>query len=415
MRKERLIVPLLVGLALLWAIAQYLSSVFFERELARALDDLAARGELAVTRSDVDQGWLESRGTLHLTPRFGQAWSLELPYVARHGVISTRIDGELKPHLGPGDQSLFGDTLPSSPPTWQARYSTLSATLQGRFQLAPFVVSQAGRELEFRGGRITFGGVYGDWRLQASLAPWRLSDGPATLEVGPTTLESRYAYTEEAYHFTQQDLLKVERLAWHQPDRDLVAHELLLHSRTELDDQELRVESELTLDRLVTAEQVLLTGRIALELSRINADALRSALAELRDEAARGDAVQDGHDLLVGLEAELLAMLRDSPRLDIHAIALDSPMLGLEARGDGALFFDSRQLSELSLAALDDPRQQARWRERLYGDLTWHEVPKVVALWLGLPLDTRDLEIDVVGGRVRVNGRPLPPVFERLQ
>ncbi|MCL7940155.1 YdgA family protein [Halomonas sp. ATCH28] len=420
MRKERLIVPLVVGLALLWGIAQYLSGVLFERELARALDDLAARGELAVKRSDVDRGWLESRGTLHLTPRFGQAWHLELPFVARHGVISTRIDGELRLHLGPGDRRLFGDALPSPPPTWQARYRTLGATLEGHLTLAPFIVSQkggeqAGRELDFQGGRITFGGVYGDWRLQARLAPWRLSDGPATLEAGPTTLESRYAYTEGAYHFTQQDLLKVERLAWHQPDLELDAHELVLHSRTVLDEQELRVESELTLDRLVTAEQVLLTGRIALELSRINADALRSVLAMLRDEAARGDAALEGRDLLARLEPQLLAMLQDSPRLDLHAIALDSPMLGLDARGDGALFFDSRQFAELSLVALDEPHEQARWRARLYGDLIWHQVPKVVALWLGLPLDTQDLEIDVVRGRVRINGRPLPPVLERLQ
>ncbi|MDR9439003.1 MAG: DUF945 family protein [Halomonas sp.] len=415
MRKERLIVPLVVALALLWAVAQYFSSVLFERELARALEDLAARGELAVKRSDVERGWLESRGTLHLTPRFGQAWHLELPYVARHGVISTRIDGELRPHLGPGDRRLFGDALPSSPPTWQARYRTLGASLEGDLQLAPFIVSQAGRELDFRGGRITFGGVYGDWRLQARLEPWRLSDGPATLEAGPTVLESRYAYTEDAHHFNQQDLLKVERLAWRQPDLELDAHELVLHSRTVLDERELRIESKLTLDRLVTAEQVLLTGRLALELSRINADALRSVLAVLRDEAARGDAAQDGLDLLARLEPKLVAMLQDSPRLDIHAMVLDSPMLGLDAHGDGALFFDARQLSELSLVALGDPREQEHWRARLYGDLTWHQVPKVVALWLGLPLDTQDLEIDVVRGRVRINGRPLPPVLERLQ
>nr|WP_089711966.1 DUF945 family protein [Halomonas daqiaonensis] len=419
MRKERLIVPVVVGLALLWGVAQYLSSVLFERELARALEDLAARGELAVKRTDVTPGWLESRGTIHLTPRFGQAWHLELPYVARHGVLSTRINGELRPYLGADNRRLFGDALPSVPPTWQARYRTLGATLRGHLQLAPFIVSQEGRELDFRGGRIGFGGVYGDWRLQVRLEPWRLSDGPATLELGPTTLESRYAYTDAAYHFTQQDLLKVERLALQQPDLELDARGLILHSRTVLDEQELRVESELTLDRLMTAEQVLLSGRVALELSRINADALRSVLAVLRDEAARGDAAQGGRDLLARLETQLLALLQDSPRLDIHAIDLDSPMLGLEARGNGALFFDSRQLSELSLVALANPHEQAheqaRWRARLYGDLIWYQVPKVVALWLGLPLDTEDLEIDVVRGRVRINGRPLPPALERLQ
>jgi len=415
MRKERLIVPLLIGVALLWAIAQTLSGVFFERELARALRDLAARGDLAVERSDIERGWLESRGTLHLTPRFGQAWHLELPYVARHGVISTRINGELRPHIGANDRRLFGDALPSLPPTWQARYHTLGASLEGRLTLAPFLISQQGRELDFRGGRITFGGVYGDWRLQAQLQSWRLSDGPATLEAGPTVLESRYAYTDAAYHFTQQDLLKVERLSWHQPDLELDAHELVLHSQTVLDEQELRVASELTLDRLVTSEQVLLSGRIAMELSRVNADALRRVLAMLRDEAARGQVNAPRDALLARLSAPLVGLFQDSPRLDILAVALDSPMLGLQARADGALFFDARRLESLNPLALAEPGELARWRSRLYGDLTWHQVPKVVALWLGLPLGTQDLEIDVVSGRVRINGRPLPPVLDRLQ
>ncbi|WP_341853295.1 DUF945 family protein [Halomonas aestuarii] len=415
MRKERLIVPVVVGLTLLWAVAQYIASVLFERELARALEDLAARGDFAVERTQVHRGWLESSGTIQLTPRFGRAWHLELPYEARHGVISTRIDGELRPHVGPADDRLFGDLLPSSPPLWQARYHTLGATLGGHLELAPFVISQQARELEFRGGRVTFGGVYGDWRLQATLAPWRLSDGETTLEAGPATLESRYAYTEDAHHFTQQDLLKVEHLAWHQSALDLDATGLVLHSRTALDEEELRIESELRLDRLVTADEVLLTGRVAVELSRINADALRGVLSVLRDEAARGEADRQGRELLSLLEDDLMGLLRDSPRLDIHAIDLDSPMLGIDARGDGALFFDARRLEGLDLAALGDPEEQARWRSRLYGDVSWDQVPPVVALWLGLPLGTEDLAIDVVRGRVRINGRPLPPALERLQ
>ena len=415
MRKERLIVPVVVGLALLWAVAQAIASLLFERELVRALEDLAARGDLLVERSDVERGWLESSGTLHLTPRFGRAWHLALPYEARHGVINTRIDGTLKPHLGLADRRLFGDLLPSSPPRWQARYHTLGATLRGRLVLSPFFVSQQARALEFRGGEVTFSGVYGDWRLQADLAPWRLSDGATTLETGPVTLESRYAYTEDAYHFTQQDLLKVEGLTWRQPDLALDASGLMLQSRTTLDEAELRVESELTLDRLMAADEVLLTGRLAVELSRINADALRRVLAVLRDEAARGETDREGGALLARLEPDLLGMLEDSPRLDIHAVDLDSPMLGLDARGDGALFFDAGALEALNLAALDQPEEQARWRSRLYGDVTWDQVPPVVALWLGLPLGTEDLAIDVVRGRVRINGRPLAPILERRQ
>lgn len=207
----------------------------------------------------------------------------------------------------------------------------------------------------------------------------------------------------------------MQGLAWRQPDLALDASGLVLHSRTTLDEAELRIQSELTLDRLMAADEVLLTGRLAAELSRINADALRRVLAVLRDEAARGETDRESGALLARLEPDLLGLLADAPRLDLHTVDLDSPMLGLDARGDGALFFDADDLEALDLAALDDPEEQARWRERLYGDVTWDQVPPVVALWLGLPLGTEDLAIDLVRGRVRINGRPLPPILERRQ
>ncbi|MFO7646584.1 MULTISPECIES: DUF945 family protein [Halomonas] len=410
MRKERLIAPVVVGLAVIWAVAQLVASLLFERELARALGDLEARGELVVERSEVEQGWLASSGTIRMSPLLGDGWQLELSYEARHGVFSTRVSGEAMPLAGPRQVRLFGDWLPSSPPRWHASYQTLGGTLEGSIQLAPFIASQGPRELDFRGGQLTFGGQYGDWRLRVRLQPWRLTDGVATLESGPIALESRYAYTAGAHHFTQHDLLRIDRLTWQQPNLALEASELLYRSLMQLDDRELSIDGELTLTEVQAAEQVLLTGRVALALSRINADAVREALARLRDEAAKGQPLE-GRELLARLEPELIATLQDSPRLDVPVVDLESPMLGLKARGEGALFFDPRRLDELSLARLDEKAQQARWLSRLDGDFTWHDVPTVVALWLGLPLDTRELEIDVIRGRVRVNGRPLPPLW----
>jgi hypothetical protein len=408
MRKERLIVPLLVGVSLAWAVAQYVAGGLFERELARALRDLEARGELVVERRDVRRGWLSSRGTIQLAPLLGDAWQLEFDYQASHGLLGTRIRGEAVPLLGTARRHLFGDALPSTPPRWQARYHNLTGTLEGSIQLAPFLANQGDRELEFAGGRVDFDGEYGDWRLRLGLEPIRIGDGDTVLEVGPTTLESRYAYTEGAYHFTQHDLLRIERLSWRQPSLTLDGQGLAYQSRMELDESELRLDGELDLGEIRSADQVLLSGRVAMQLSRLNADALRAVLSELRAEAALGDAAREGRELLARLEPSLIAVLRDSPRLDVAAVELDSPMLGIVARGGGALFFDARRLDELSLVNLDDPAERRRWRSRLDGDFDWPAVPAVVALWLGLPLDTRDLEVDVVRGQVRVNGRPLP-------
>ena len=68
MRKERLIVPILAAVAVIWMVAQLLSSVLFERSLRQALEDLEARGEWRVSRIENHQGWLTSRGGLVLSP-----------------------------------------------------------------------------------------------------------------------------------------------------------------------------------------------------------------------------------------------------------------------------------------------------------------------------------------------------------
>jgi hypothetical protein len=414
MRKERWIVPVLAGAAVFWAAAQFVAGLLFERELARALIDLEARGDLVVGRTDVERGWLTSSGTIQVAPVLGEAWQLELSYEARHGVLSTRVEGELNPHLGAHRERVFGDVLPSTPPHWTARYLTLSGTLDGSVQLAPFIVSQGQQEADFRGGHLAFGGQYGDWRLRARFSPWRLTDGENSLESGPIGLESRYTYTDGAYHFTQSDDLHIERLLWHQPELDLTARDLVYRSLIELDDRELSLDGELKIIEILAADQVLLSGSVSMEVSRINADAVRALLAGLRDEAAMGGPPGEGRELLVRIEPAFIAMLQDSPRLDVTRVDLESPMLGLTARGEGALFFDARRLDELSLVGLDDEAQQASWLSRLDGDFIWHDVPTVVALWLGLPLGTEDLEIDVVRGQVRVNGRPMPPLWHQF-
>lgn len=411
MRKERLIVPLLVVLLLAWLTAQAVSSWLFEREMARTLADLEARGELDIERVDVEQGWWSSTGRIHLAPLFGQMWRLELTYRARHGVLSTHLDGQAMLRHGPEAVHLFGDSLASSPPLWEASYHALSGTLEGGLQLAPLRITQQQRELTFEGGRLRFSGEQGNWRVRAQLEPWVLSDGEVRLEIGPAILNSQYAYTEGAHAFTQEDRLQVESLSWHQPQLKLDASAMRLVNRTVLDDQELRMQLDLDLGEIRTADQVLLKGQVEAELSRLNADAIRSTMSRLRTLAAGGQHEMASGELLAELEPYLLATLQDSPRLDLQRLTLDSPMLGLSAQVDGSLFFDGRRLEELSLVELDRPAVKERWRQHLDGDFTWHELPTVVALWLGLPLDTRTLEIDIGRGQARVNGRPLPPLW----
>ncbi|MCG6659740.1 DUF945 family protein [Halomonas campisalis] len=411
MRKERLIVPLLAVMVLGWMAGQAASSLLFERELERALDDLEARGDLAVQRQDVSQGWWSSTGRIELQPLFGDAWRLELGYRARHGILSTHLGGEAVLRHGPEGKRLFGDSLDSSAPRWEATYRTLTGTLEAGLRLSPLRITQQERELTFDGGRLTVSGEQGSWQLRAELDDWQLSDGDSRLVVGPSVLNSRYAYTARAHTFTQTDRLSVSSLAWHQPQLRLDARDLALSNRMTLDDQELRLRLDLDLGEVYSADQVLLTGELEAELSRLHADSLRVAMLRLRDLAASGHHDLQWRAALALLEPELLDVLQDSPRLDVMQLELDSPMTGLAARIDGSLFFDGRRLEPLSLVELDDPAMQAQWRRRLDGDFTWYDLPTVAALWLGLPLDTRTLQIDIGRGQVRVNSRPLPPLW----
>lgn len=416
MRKERLIVPILAAVAAVWMVAQLLSSVLFERSLRQALDDLEARGEWRVSRTDSRQGWLTSQGSVLLSPLLGRPWRLELTYSARHGVLSTDVEGTLLPRLDSVLQKAVGEVSAPSVPRWQGRYHTLSGHTELRLALAPFVIQQSGRELDVRGLRLRLEGVFGDWRLRALLDQLTLTDGLAQLALGPTTLESHYTYIEGAYHFAQRDHLHIEHLALHYPAYDIQIAPLDANSYMVLDESELRFIAELVVGEVHVPSEApdtpLLSGRIAAELSRLNADAVRQVIRKLRQEAAWGDtSLPMAEGLLARLEPDLLQVMSDSPRLDVTAVSIESPLLELSVEADGALFFDARRLNELSLVALEKPEERARWLDRIDGDFTWYDAPTVAALWLGLPLGTRELQFDVIRGVWRVNGRPMPALW----
>ncbi len=416
MRKERLIVPILAAIAVAWGVAQLLSSILFERSLRQALDDLEARGEWRVSRTESRQGWLTSQGKLLLSPLLGRPWRLELTYRARHGVLSTDVEGTLLPRLDSVLQKAVGEVSAPSIPRWQGRYYTLSGRSELRLALAPFVIQQSGRELAVRGARLRLEGVFGDWRLRALLDQLTLTDGLARLTLGPSSLESRYTYIEDAYHFAQRDHLHIDTLNLQYPAYDIHLAPLEARSYMVLDEKELRLNGELIIGDVSVPSEApdtpLLSGRIEAELSRLNADAVRGTILRLRQEAAWGDAsLPMAEGLLERLAPDLIGVFKDSPRLDVTTVAIESPLLGINVNADGALFFDARRLDELNLTMLDKPEERARWLERVDGDFTWYDAPTVAALWLGLPLGTQELEFDVIRGEWRVNGRPMPQLW----
>ncbi|WP_447553398.1 DUF945 family protein [Vreelandella sp. EE22] len=416
MRKERLIVPVIAVAALLWAVAQLISSVLFERSLSQALEDLEARGEWRVSRPESSPGWLTSQGRLLLSPLLGRPWRLELTYNARHGLLSTDVEGTLVPRLDSALQKAVGEVSVLSLPRWEGRYHTLSGKSELRLALAPFVIQQNGRELDVRGARIRLEGVFGDWRLRALFDQLTLSDGQAHLTLGPTALESRYTYIEDAYHFAQRDHLHIDTVALYYPAYEVQVAPIDVHSHMVLDEGELRLKGRLAVGDVrvpsEAPETSLLSGEIEAEISRLNADAVRHIIRRFRQEASWGDSSRPmAEGFMERLEPDVQRLLSDSPRLDVTHVALESPLLGITVAADGALFFDGRRSEALSVVNLNDPRERTRWKDRIDGDFVWYDAPTVAALWLGLPLGTRELQFDVIRGNWRVNGRPLPELW----
>jgi len=413
MRKERLVAPILAVLAALWVAAQLLSSILFEHSLRQALESLNTRGEWRMHRVESHPGWLSSQGRIIISPLLGRPWQLEVSYEARHGLWSTSVEGYLRPRLDTQLQQAVGDVSVRSYPRWQGHYHTLSGRTELRLALAPVVIEQNDRKLDVRGARMRIEGVYGDWRLNAMIDALTLTDREATLTLGPVELQSRYTYIEDAYHFNQHDHLHIGALTLIHPDLDISVTPIDVRSEMRLDERELRIIGELAIGEAVLTSDApdtpILQGRVSAELSRINADAVRQVFAQLRQEAAWGDntmPVADG--LLDRLEPGMLAALKDSPRLDINTLDLNSPLLDIHASAEGAFFFDARNMQELSIVNADEAAMQARWRSRLDGDVTWNDAPSIAALWLGLPIGTRSLTFDLIQGGWRVNGRPLP-------
>ena len=80
--------------------AQLLSSVLFERSLRQGAGRSGApvaNGALRARRAN--RGGLSSQGRLILSPLLGRPWRLELNYTARHGILSTDVEGTLLPRL----------------------------------------------------------------------------------------------------------------------------------------------------------------------------------------------------------------------------------------------------------------------------------------------------------------------------
>lgn len=419
MRKGWLIIVALVLLGVGYLGAQAYSSHVFERELVRTLAALRADERWQVTREAIERGWFLSSGRVRFTHADNDDWRVSVPYDARHGLLNTRLSGALQAHLRDAEstlaeQALFGDLLPSAAPRWTAIFHSLERRGEGRLDVAAFTLEHGEERLAFTGAEIDLEGRDGDIRVRGQIAPLHLEGMYGEVVTGPLHLNNRYQFDSKGLFFHQRNELILDHLDYQGQRRPAMTLSGLRYSdETRLDDQ-LRLDAALSLEQARVAGENLLAGRLETSLERVDGDAARHLLAQLKAAAEEYGGDLAGLDearrraLIERLEPALLAMLADSPRLALKGATLTSPMFGVDMRGSGELVFDGRGSDALSLVELYSGNDLGAWRERLDGRFIWHDVPPLLALQLGLPLEARKLEVVIEAGEIRINGRALP-------
>nr|WP_298415416.1 DUF945 family protein [uncultured Halomonas sp.] len=428
MRKIWLAVVTVALLGVGYLGAQAYSSHVFERELTRALENLRANQQWQVTRDEVERGWFHSSGRLKITPVGEQAWWLSTPYVARHGLLSTRLDGALQGYLRSSEfeslqdgsqqdeKPLFGDVLDSAEPRWVTTLHTLDRRAEGRLDIPSFVVTRAKERLSSEGAEFTFNGHASDIRIKGVIAPLQLQNETTKLVAGPLRIDSRYRVAGGGDYLSQHIELVLEQLQYDaRQQASITLLGLRYESDTQLDEQ-LSIDASIALDEARVAEESMLSGRFNARFERLNGNAIRRLQAQfatlVEEQASDFWSLSDAERkaLIERLEPALLATLVDSPRFTLEGITLQSPLFGVDVRGSGELIFESDNSQTLNIDDLLNGNTQA-WREHLNGGFSWQGVPPLMALQLGLSPDTRQFEMQVEQGNVLINGKPLPTLF----
>nr|WP_299242659.1 DUF945 family protein [uncultured Halomonas sp.] len=431
MRKVWLAVAIVMVLGAGYLGAQAYSSHVFERELAKALENLRGNPQWQVEREAIERGWFHSSGRLKITPLGERVWWISTPYVARHGLLSTHLKGTLQGYLPSGEPdggkplkggsrqeaaALFGDMLDSPAPRWRTTFHTLDRRAEGRVDVSPFELLQDGKRLSSKGASVTFDGHADDIRLDGTIAPLTLRSEEGALVTSPFIFDSRYQVAGNGDTLFQHSAFHLERLEYRgRQQAPITLSGLSYESESRLDEQ-LHADISIGLDAARLAGETMLSGRLKATLERLNGAAIRRLQAQFAKlvETQGGDfwSLDDAQRraLVRYLEPALLATLVDSPRFILEGITLQSPLFGVDVRGSGELVFEGDDSQSLNVDDLLNGNTQA-WREHVNGDFSWKGVPPLVALQLGLPPDTRQITMQIQRGRVLVDGQPLPPLF----
>ncbi|WP_303854609.1 DUF945 family protein [Salinicola salarius] len=413
--------------------AQAYSSQRFDDEIAKLVSRLDAGPDWRVTRDDVDSGWFHSSGRIKArymaVAQNADPVVVEVPYQAGHGLLETTLNGEAQVR-GSGGETLFGDVLASpGPMTWTGRFLTREQKLEAHFTLPGFsqtvsvptqdaageITAARDMQLDFAGLSLDLEQVDGKVTVQGDAPRLRMADDQTDILIEGTTLSGTFEGNDQAFH--QAMSLTVPTTTVTPADSpSVVSRDVRYAVEANLGAEQLVMQLQANVGDTRVQDQSIFDGGVALTLDHVDGDAYRSLVAALDEHLADIQTAIDSEDdariraALQPLQPSIQALLAGSPHLSLDSLTANSPVLGMKMRGSGELGVDGAGIEGWNLDTMSADALQREIVRRLEGRLSLEGAPALLMMFLGLPLTSDPLQLELVDGVLDINGQQIPLV-----
>ncbi|MDF3918769.1 DUF945 family protein [Salinicola salarius] len=413
--------------------AQAYSSQRFDSEIEKLVTRLDASPDWQVMRDDVDSGWFHSSGRIEAryvaVARNADPVVVEVPYQAGHGLLETTLNGEAQVR-GSGGETLFGDVLASKGPmTWTGRFLTREQKLEAHFTLPGFsqtvsvptqdpageITTARDMQLDFDGMTLDLEQADGKVTVQGDAPRLRMADDQTDILIEGTTLSGTFEGDDLAFRQAMSLNIPTTTVT-PEGNPSVVTRDLRYAVEANLDAERLVMQLQANVGETQVQDQSIFDGGFALTLDHVDGDAYRALVAALDEHLADIQTAIDSEDdariraALQPLQPSIQALLAGSPHLSLDSLTANSPVLGMNMRGSGELGVDGAGIEGWNLDTMAADTLQREVVRRLEGRLTLEGAPALLMMFLGLPLTSDPLQLELTDGVLDINGQQIPLV-----
>ncbi|WP_106478720.1 DUF945 family protein [Phytohalomonas tamaricis] len=417
--KKKLVVMFVVVMVILGA--GYLGGVAYSRhvfaeQMARTVAQLNASSDLTVEQRGISRGFFHTEGTLLIglnnVAIDQRPVQIELPFRARHGILSTDFDGSIDIQTDPQGKYLFNDYLsPGKSIDLDAKIANLEGTGDLTLTLPAIDLDNPDHTVTLHGGLLHFSGQPGDMTLNGTLEAFAYQNTDDKIMLGPLSFSTHYSSQE--HDFGQRDELNLASLSIHRRNALPIAlTDIHYTGQTSLESKELRYLMHLMIGGASVSQQRLGSATMSASLDRINGEAASRFFNGLQDRfaaqapQATPDSQEDWLDMIAPLEESFFAMFKQSPRLTIDQLQLESPMLEQTMQLEGSMVLDGTHIDQMHIDDLREKQGQQSFYNRLHGDFTLSNTPPLLALIAGVAPDQSTLNITFDDSTLSINQQP---------